>query len=82
LRSEVISVAREPSDHVHGTARQTEHHAASRRDDWSEATVQEMTDHLDAIGPPWGNSKLLASWVEEGFWIAYEALHRLEADRA
>ena len=52
--------------------------SAAKRDDWSDATVEQMRDHLDAIGPPWGNQKLLASVVEEGFWIAYEALRRLE----
>lgn len=49
------------------------------REDWSEATVEELRDHLDSIGPPWGNSQLLASRVVEGFWIAYEALDRIEA---
>lgn len=51
------------------------------RDDWSEATVEEMREYLYAIGPPWGNSKLLASRVIAGFWIAFEALERLEAER-
>ena len=49
------------------------------RDEWENATVEEMRDYLDRIGPPWGNQDLLASWVVEAFWIAHEALDRLEA---
>lgn len=49
------------------------------REQWDTATVEGMRDYLDRIGPPWGNSKLLASRVIECFWIAYEALNRLEA---
>jgi len=55
------------------------HTAARARDDWSEATLQEMEDRLDAIGPPWGNPKLREfPSVAEGFWIAYEALERIQ----
>lgn len=50
------------------------------REKWENATVEEMREYLDQIGPPWGNSKLLASWVIECFWIAYEALNRLEVE--
>ena len=52
--------------------------AAWGREEWESATVEEMRDHLDAIGPPWGNPKLGAMAVVEAFWIAYEALDRLE----
>ena len=57
-----------------------EPHPSWGTQNWSEATVREMRDHLDRIGPPWGNSKLLAQAVIEGFWIAYEALERLEPE--
>lgn len=51
------------------------------REDWGEASVTEMRDYLDRIAPPWGMHKtLLAMKVVEAFWIAYEALERLEAD--
>lgn len=58
----------------------TQRRDSETREDWSEASVKEMRDRLDAIGPPWGNSELLAAFVIEGFWIAYEALERLEAE--
>lgn len=38
----------------------------------------DLRDRMDAVGPPWGNSKLLASVVEDGFDAAYEALARGE----
>lgn len=48
------------------------------RDDWHEATVEDMRERLDEIGPPWGNPRL-PKGLAEGYWIAYEALERLEA---